>query len=528
MNDYAHIPQLFSNALHIHFKHYKTGKMNKSQKLEYQQRLENYMEEHQVYDLLEGLLRSLLKEKPKDPVDFLISRLENPEPKRIFVVGPPGSNKKEIAQALAGEFSFTVVSLSELLDKEISKKTPAGSQIESAKSKSLPVSDEIILELIFDELEDLEKKSKSYIVAGFPQNIVQALALQDKGIVPDRLFVFSSLFDKTLQAIKNEHKELNESDTEALVSRLITEYNMYFFACYDQPDYRNIKDVKKAFNGFYCEVNQDQSQETIIAEMARMLRIRLKSNAPRRPPRVLITGPPGAGKTTVGNLIAKKYGLVFVSAGGLLEHEIESKTSQGQVAAELRKKGEIVPDEIVGKLVEARLNQSDCKVNGWVLEGFPLTESQIRILKGAKQTPSLVIGLQLDDDVVYERNEFKKVDPETGLAYNLKEESMKPSEEVLARLVTRECDKHDVVKSRLKRWKEFTSKLEEAYKEHKITLAADKPVQVIVEAISDAIENPLQSYLQNNVLIWIIELSIYAMSQNYHFLKQVSEFISQY
>ena len=55
--------------------------MNKSQKLEYQLQIEKYMEENQVYDLFEHLMKDLLKEKPKSPIDFLISRLENPERK---------------------------------------------------------------------------------------------------------------------------------------------------------------------------------------------------------------------------------------------------------------------------------------------------------------------------------------------------------------------------------------------------------------------------------------------------------------
>ncbi len=53
--------------------------MNKSQKLEYQQQIEKYLEEHQVYDLFEYLMKAVVKEKPKDPLDFMISKLENPE-----------------------------------------------------------------------------------------------------------------------------------------------------------------------------------------------------------------------------------------------------------------------------------------------------------------------------------------------------------------------------------------------------------------------------------------------------------------
>ena len=58
--------------------------MNKTQKLEYQQHIEKYLEEHQVYDLFEHLMKSLLKEKPKDPISFMVSKLENPE-RRLLI-----------------------------------------------------------------------------------------------------------------------------------------------------------------------------------------------------------------------------------------------------------------------------------------------------------------------------------------------------------------------------------------------------------------------------------------------------------
>ena len=106
--------------------------------------IEKYMEEHQVYDLLEDLMKSLLKERPKDPVDYLISKLENPErnlsitkevAKRIFIMGPPASRKKEKALTLAEEFGYVAVSVGDLLEREISKKSELGKRIEESKSK---------------------------------------------------------------------------------------------------------------------------------------------------------------------------------------------------------------------------------------------------------------------------------------------------------------------------------------------------------------------------------------------------------
>eukprot|EP00826_Nyctotherus_ovalis_P006213 TRINITY_DN11448_c0_g1_i10.p2 TRINITY_DN11448_c0_g1~~TRINITY_DN11448_c0_g1_i10.p2 ORF type:complete len:232 (-),score=85.63 TRINITY_DN11448_c0_g1_i10:109-804(-) len=229
----------------------------------------------------------------------------------------------------------------------------------------------------------------------------------------------------------------------------------------------------------------------VVNDIARTIKLRLKSSAPRRPPRVLLMGAPGSGKTTLGNLIAKKFGLVYIDALNLLHGEIASKTDTGEATEELLKEGEPVPDDTMLKLVQSRLNKTDSQTNGWVLEGFPKTEGQMNMLKELKQTPSLIVVLQIDDDIVYERHEYKKSDPVTGKVYNLKGLSELLEEEVLARLVSREEDRYEMVKGKLKAWKELLPKLEEEFKERRLLLNADKTVQVLAESISEAIENPI-------------------------------------
>lgn len=248
--------------------------------------------------------------------------------------------------------------------------------------------------------------------------------------------------------------------------------------------------MKEAFNGFYCEIDAGQDHDTVVNDIARIMRLKVKSNAPRRPPRILLVGPPGSGKTTLGGLIAKKYGLIYVSTAQLLNTEIANKTPTGRVAVQLMKEGELIPDDVVIKLVEARLNESDCKVNGWIIEGFPKTEGQIHMLKEMKLYPSLTVVLQIEDDVVYERHEYKKIDPVTGNVYCLNGPSAPTDEALLSRLVAKENDKHEIVKKRLKVWKEFLPKIEEAYKEKRVTINADKTVEAVLDSISGSIENP--------------------------------------
>jgi len=207
--------------------------MNKSQKLEYQQQLEKYMEDNQVYDLLENLLESVIRDKPSDPIEYLIKRLEKPEPKRIFITGPSCAHKKEIAQAVAQEYDLTVVSVPDLLSKEIEKKSPAGEEIKNAYEKVTLVDDKTVNDILFAQLKELEASNKSYVVSGYPENMIQALALQDNKFVPDKLFILCAprpiLYEKLLPSMKIKHPKASEIEARELVVQTVTEYYMYFY-----------------------------------------------------------------------------------------------------------------------------------------------------------------------------------------------------------------------------------------------------------------------------------------------------------
>ena len=145
-----------------------------------------------------------------------------------------------------------------------------------------------------------------------------------------------------------------------------------------------------------------------------MLKVKIKSNAPRRPPRVLLLGPPGSGRTEQARKIAAKFGLMYVSTSHLLKNEAAQKTRGGQIAFDMMEHGELVPDDIVMSLVDKRLEQSDCRINGWVLDGFPKTPEQLQLFQNSNYKPSHVIILNLGDSVVYERLEHRRLDRETG------------------------------------------------------------------------------------------------------------------
>ncbi|ESQ32690.1 hypothetical protein EUTSA_v10004716mg [Eutrema salsugineum] len=163
------------------------------------------------------------------------------------------------------------------------------------------------------------------------------------------------------------------------------------------------------------------------------------------PLRIIISGAPASGKGTQCELITQKYGLVQISAGGLLRAEIDSGSENGRLAKEFMEKGELAPDEILVTMVKEALS----KQNGWLLDGYPRSLSQATSLKRFGFEPDLFILLEVPEDILIDRVIGRRLDPVTGKIYHLKY-SLPETEEIAARLTQRFDDTKEKVKLRLK------------------------------------------------------------------------------
>ena len=135
------------------------------------------------------------------------------------------------------------------------------------------------------------------------------------GIIPDKFVCLKVKDSASLARIKNNLIGINQSlygpELEDLATQCLQEYNL------------NMKGVQEAFEQFIFEHDaQDKAQVDVGNELKKMLSLRFKSNAPRRPPRVIILGPPGTGRDTQATLCAQQFGLVHISARQLLRGEI--------------------------------------------------------------------------------------------------------------------------------------------------------------------------------------------------------------
>lgn len=115
---------------------------------------------------------------------------------------------------------------------------------------------------------------------------------------------------------------------------------------------------------------------------------------------VVIVGVPLSNKEMIGEIIAEKNGLVFVSCGKLLLEGILNETESGKKASGFISAGQLVPDNLLFHLIENRLEQPDCLEKGWVLVGFPRTWEQVLFMNQGGIVPSKFVAIDLSDDIV--------------------------------------------------------------------------------------------------------------------------------
>jgi len=144
--------------------------MNRDEKLQYQEEIESYFQNKKVYDLFEKLLKELVIYKPQHPIDYLIDRLKKKDTKRFFITSGSGTERKEVALAVANELGYKHISMGDLIQKELLKKLETSKKIQKSTSNYALVEDDIAIELFKNEA--IKYKDESYIVEGFPRSRV--------------------------------------------------------------------------------------------------------------------------------------------------------------------------------------------------------------------------------------------------------------------------------------------------------------------------------------------------------------------
>lgn len=168
--------------------------------------------------------------------------------------------------------------------------------------------------------------------------------------------------------------------------------------------------------------------------------------------RIILLGPPGAGKGTQAQLISKEFGIPQISTGDMLRAAIKAGTPLGLEAKSVMDRGELVSDALVINLVKERLAEPDC-AGGCIFDGFPRTIAQAEALAAAGVSIDHVIEISVPDDEIVSRMSGRRAHLPSGRTYHIIHNPPKVADvdDVTGEpLVQRDDDKENVVRDRLK------------------------------------------------------------------------------
>ncbi len=181
--------------------------------------------------------------------------------------------------------------------------------------------------------------------------------------------------------------------------------------------------------------------------------------------RMILLGPPGAGKGTQAQYICRKFGIPQISTGDMLRAAIKAGTKLGLEAKKIMDEGHLVSDDIIIGLVQERLKQADC-ANGYLFDGFPRTIPQADALKHSGVALDYVLQIDLPDSEIVTRISGRRVHPGSGRTYHLVFHPPKVAgkdDETGEDLVQRDDDREETVKKRLEVYHAQTAPLVEYY-----------------------------------------------------------------
>lgn len=181
--------------------------------------------------------------------------------------------------------------------------------------------------------------------------------------------------------------------------------------------------------------------------------------------KIILLGPPGAGKGTQAESICQRYDIPHISTGNMLREAIDAGTKLGLEAKSLMDAGILVSDEVIVGLVEERISSPDCSM-GFLFDGFPRTIPQAEALVRRGIAIDAVVEIDVPDDDIINRMSGRRMHPASGRNYHIifNPPQVEGKDDATGEdLIQREDDKPDTVRDRLKVYQDQTSPLIEFY-----------------------------------------------------------------
>jgi len=181
--------------------------------------------------------------------------------------------------------------------------------------------------------------------------------------------------------------------------------------------------------------------------------------------RLILLGPPGAGKGTQASFIRERFRIPQISTGDMLRAAVKAGTPLGIAAKKVMDAGQLVSDDIIIGLVKERLRDHDCG-NGCLFDGFPRTVPQAEAMRHSGVDLDFVLEIDVDEDEIIQRMSGRRVHPGSGRVYHVKFNPPKvPGKDDVTGepLIQRDDDKEETVRRRLEVYRQQTRPLVDYY-----------------------------------------------------------------
>ena len=213
--------------------------------------------------------------------------------------------------------------------------------------------------------------------------------------------------------------------------------------------------------------------------------------------KIMLFGPQGAGKGTIGAMMSEKYNIPLLSAGQMLRDAMKEGTEVGKIAEKYINEGNLVPPEVITDVIKERITKDDCK-NGFILDGFPRNLKQAELFGDKMDEINYMIEFEAPKEVLIHRLTGRRTCKNCGAIYNIFPDcAPNPKEEGKCdkcggELYQREDDTEEAIKKRLDIYKEETEPILQRYKDRVIRIDAGDNPDAIFERVVKVLEKDNQ------------------------------------